>query len=965
MKKLFILFTLISFLILNSTAQTLNPASVSKAVFHDVSKPLRDIDPVPIGSIKSAFENREVPNKFNFLEEEEEPLNGPDPALQSSQGGSRFEIQLNQNFNGVHNTYSVAPPDTDGDVSLNHYMQMVNLGFAIWDKEGNLLYGPAHNLTLWDGFEGPWTGTNDGDPIILYDEYADRWIASQFSLPNRPNGPHYELVAVSATGDPTGEWYRYAFEFEHMPDYPKFGIWNDGYYFTINQFDLTSNPAWRGAGVVALDREAMLVGDPDAAMVFFDLGASYGSLLPADADGQLQPPEGAPCYFVNMGSNVLRIWETQIDWEVTENSTIQLITSLPTQSFSSNNINVRQPGTDQKLATLAGRLMNRLQYRNFSDYEVMLTNHTVNAGSGRAGVRWYELRKYDNDWEIYQQGTYAPDDGNSRWMGSVAMNQYGDIAVGYSVSSSDTYPSIRFAGQSAANSGTGLLDIPETSIYEGVNSQTGVNRWGDYSMMSVDPSDQQSFWFTTEFTNGGWDWATQIASFSFSQIPAVDFIADEPLIPVGGTVNFTDLTIGLPTSWTWTFEGAETNASNQQNPENIVYSNEGFYTVQLIATNELGADTVAKEGYIEVSSTVLPLVDFMIDKNFLCTGESVVFTDLTELSPISWEWQFDPPSVTFINGTDQNSQNPEVIFNEVANYSVTLKAWNLNGPSSLTKENFITTGGYQPFFKETFEDDIANRYWTIENPDNDKTWEMFEVGGTSPGNTAAGVDFSRYYALEQRDRLISPIINLDGMSSAYLTFNHAYARKFEENVSDSLIIYVSDDCGENWTKIFTMGEDGTGIFATHELTDDFWPQTGSDWCMWGWGASCFNIDLSPWAGQHNIQIAFETYSFYGNPLFIDNIVISQFVGENELAGNDEIQIYPNPTHASLQLNFPNDHSYTKLSVMDQMGRTVLEQAVSPNSKSMELNNLDKLPKGIYMIYVTGNNDSHTQKIVIN
>ena len=292
MKKLFILIVVLSFSILNSTAQTRNPVRVSKAVFHDISKPLRDIDPVPVGSIKSAFENREVPNKFDIdkLLLQESGAIMADPVLQSSSGGNRFEIQLNQNFNGVHNTYSVAPPDTDGDVSLNHYMQMINLGFAIWDKEGNLLYGPAHNITLWDGFEGPWTGTNDGDPIILYDEYADRWIVSQFSLPNRPNGPHYELVAVSATGDPTGEWYRYAFEFEYMPDYPKFGIWSDGYYFTINQFDLTSNSSWRGAGVVALDREAMLAGEPDATMVFFDLGASYGSLLPADADGQMMPP---------------------------------------------------------------------------------------------------------------------------------------------------------------------------------------------------------------------------------------------------------------------------------------------------------------------------------------------------------------------------------------------------------------------------------------------------------------------------------------------------------------------------------------------------------------------------------------------------------------------------------------------------------------------------------------------------
>jgi len=949
-------------------AQVLHPKNVSKAVYFDISRPIRDVEPIPIGDVITSFENREVPNKFDIDKQllNESPWNGVDPALQSSQEGSRFDIQINQNFNGIHNTYSVAPPDTDGDVSPDYYMQMVNLGFAIWDKEGNLLYGPVNNSTLWSGFHGPWTGTNDGDPIVIYDEYAGRWVASQFSLPNRPEGPFYELVAVSATSDPLGEWYRYAFEFEYMPDYPKFGVWNDGYYFTINQFDLTGK-SWVGAGVVATDREAMLEGDPDAQMVFFDLGYSFGSLLPADADGPLTPPDGSPCYFVNMGNNSLRVWETNIDWENTENSTIQLVTTLTTQPFSSNNIHIRQPDTDLELEVLSGRLMNRLQYRNFSDYEVMVTNHTVNAGDGRAGVRWYEMRKYDDEWEIYQQGTYAPDDGENRWMASVAMNQYGDIAVGYSVSSENTYPSIRFAGQSAANTGTGILDIPETSIYEGVVSQTGVYRWGDYSMMSVDPTDNQTFWFTTQVTNGGWDWATQIASFSFTQLPSAEFTADELLIPIGGAVNFTDETIGLPTSWEWTFEGAETTSSTDQNPQNIVYPDEGFYTVQMIASNEIGSDTITKPGYIEVSSTIMPLIDFTVNHDIICTGDTVIFTDLTEYSPVSWEWQFDPPTVTFVNGTDQNSQNPEVVFNDAAYYSVTLTAANLNGPSTLTKEDFIISGGYIPFFKETFEDGLDAKQWTVENPDNYKTWELYEIGGTAPGNIAAGINFRKYYAIGERDRLISPVINLDGMSSAYLNFQHAYAQRTGlEEVSDSLIIYISDDCGDTWTRIFEGGEDGTGNFATHQIADEFWPETGSDWCMWGWGASCFNIDLTPWAGMHNLQIAFETYSFYGNPLMIDNVIISQFVGEEEYStGKNELQVFPNPAHDRLSIVLPENDVITNLNIIDGTGRTVLNKTLDTNNKTLTIDIPDNLTTGVYLIKFNGTGNTYTKKIIIN
>lgn len=599
----FLLFSGLSF------SQSVNPEKVIYPIGYDLSPKLIDIPPKPPAYLDREWKEKVIPNKDGFLEEfnVESSWKYPDPVLQDNISGSRTTATVIKSFSGMMNQSGVAPPDTDGDVSPTHYMQMVNLSFQIWGKNGNVLYGPALSSTLWDGFIGPWTGTNDGDPIVLYDQYADRWIATQFSLPDYPSGPFYELVAVSKTSDPTGAWYRYAYEFSNMPDYPKFGVWPDGYYFTINQF-APPRLNFAGPAVCVLDRAAMVSGNPEASMLFFNLGTSYGSLLPADVDGATLPPAGSPNYLADLGTNSLRIWAATINWANPGNSTVSLVQTLATQSYSYSGITINQPGTSQTLDPLASRLMYRLQYRNFGNYATMVTNHTVNAdGYGQAGVRWYELRNYGSGWSIYQQGTYAPADGNDRWMASVAMNGSGDIAVGYSVSSSSTYPSIRFAGQTAASSGTGLLDVTETSIMAGGSSQTGVNRWGDYSMMSVDPSDDATFWYTNEYSSGGWDWRTQVASFAFEPPvvlpPVADFSGVPTTVMATQQVSFTDLSSNFPTTWAWTFEGGTPSTSTERNPV-VTYNTPGTYDVTLTATNSAGNDTETKLDYITVTEYI-------------------------------------------------------------------------------------------------------------------------------------------------------------------------------------------------------------------------------------------------------------------------------------------------------------------------------------------------------------------------
>ncbi len=530
--------------------------TVINSIMFDKTPPLREMRKIPPGAGIRNWKEKGVPNKETIRKFQKSELNpvriGPDEVWQNEMGGLE-SISPSNNWEGVPNVHGYYPPDTQGDVGLNHYIQMVNVSFAIWEKEGdgNPVYGPVDNNTLWDGFGDPWDGQNDGDPIVLYDEQADRWMLTQFALPD--DGRNYILLAITETGDPTGAWYRYGFEFDAMPDYPKFGVWNDGYYMTVNSF--ADRSSYDGVGVAVFDRDKMLSGDPSATMQFFDLGPDDDpySMLPADFDG-VPPSPGTPNYLMYVNDDAfsssytedhLRLWECSIDWGNSSNSSLAEINYLPTASFDysfdsntpfpfdqvyGSRSNIRQPNAvtthsygpvtrtwDVGLDALSSRLMFRLQYRNFGNYEAMVTNHTVDVnGSDVAGVRWYELRDEGSGWYIYQQGTYSPD-SDSRWMGSIAMDEFGNIALGYSVSSSTTYPSIRYTGR-MKNDPMGIMTLAEQDIVIGTGSQTGAaSRWGDYSMMSVDPADNNTFWYTTEYveTQGGTPWQTKIASFTF------------------------------------------------------------------------------------------------------------------------------------------------------------------------------------------------------------------------------------------------------------------------------------------------------------------------------------------------------------------------------------------------------------------------------------------------------------------
>jgi hypothetical protein len=457
-------------------------------------------------------------------------LNAPDP-LSHNQNYTRNTqvVDLNKliDFDGVDNIDGVAPPDTQGDVNDTYYIQCVNNHSVIKDRAGNDVVAAFPTSDFWQGT--PYSDRNDGDAVILWDENAQRWLITQFYIPD--NGDQYLLIAVSETDDPTGQYYQYGFNYgsSTMPDYPKWAIWPDAYYMGANGFDPTDNYSYVGAIVSAFERDKILQGDPNAGVVTFGPDINLWSVFPADADAF--PANGTDCPFVSdnvdntTGNNEVYIYNFHVDWTNTANSTFGLNTTLNVADYNlfSSGTEVPQPGVSQKLDLLHYRIMYRPYYRHFNDHESLLMTRTVNDG-GVAAIRWYEFRDTGNGWEVYQQGTYSPGDGIWRWMPSIAMNQNGDISIAYSVSDDNNkYPSIRAVAR-YSDDPLGEMPNNEIELYTGNASQDNVSRWGDYAMVSVDP-DGKTFWFTSEYTTGNWDWRTRIIHY---ELPSqCDYPADQ------------------------------------------------------------------------------------------------------------------------------------------------------------------------------------------------------------------------------------------------------------------------------------------------------------------------------------------------------------------------------------------------------------------------------------------------------
>jgi len=850
------------------------PDEVLMPVKVGVSPILRDI-PVTMNRPPANMEGREV-NTRNV--ETVQPMGpagphagDPDTVVQDTfsplaMPGPDVSFDGISNFdNGALFGFLIAPPDTQGDVGPNHYVQWVNIAFGVWDKAGALVGGPYPGNALWTGFGGSCETDNLGDPITLYDHLADRWMMSQFTNDN------HQCIAVSQTGDPMGAYYLYDYEPIPglFPDYPKFGVGTGAYYYTANMFDFT----YQGSVFGAFDRERMLQGLPAGFQVWFaatgPVYSPFYSPVPADLDGPslevIPMPVGWFAQMVDDGemgapNDALNFYAMVNDWVDPANSVFIPLpeVDLTAAGYPFQLINqacgrdcIPQPN-GQYVDDIGDRLMHKMQYREFEHHVSWVVSHTVDRGDGVAAVRWYEMRFEENapGMVIRNVGTLSPDDTN-RWMGDLAMDAEGNIAVGYSVSSDSVYPGIRWAGR-LANDPLNVLSQGEASVIEGTGSQYLVNRWGDYSTMSVDPVDDCTFWYTQEYygnENPGvfGTWQTRVASFKFPNCTS------GPQGTIEGTV--TSSSSGQPLEGVWIDLGAY----------NTMTDAAGHYSLPVPA----GTYDVKASKFWYVTQTAAGVVipdgetvvqDFALADAALATIDGYA-TDAGHGWPlyarIDISWGFQPVQTLFTNPFNGYyiTQLPDGLeYNfEVSvvypGYDPMLRTVMLTGDSF---ENFIfepngtcSAPGYGfvgPLI-EDFEGPFPPAGWSVDTVSGGD-WTNTDPGGRGnlTGGTGLFAIVDSDWAGSANSDLLTPVMNVDGIGQMPFSFNYDYW-----DFGDVATVDISLDGGA-WSNIVDFGGSDARGPALYEDTIDFTGATTAQlrfhyvagWSWW-WQVDDVNI----------------------------------------------------------------------------------------------------------------------------
>jgi hypothetical protein len=952
-----VLSTLLLFTFLYANSQSQPKVSMN----HEFNKieAIRDKVSVSPEKITKPIRNQRNKTKPPHNFENSLPI-GVDPIAQEIHG-RRALRSLNSNWDGlsIDESGGAGVPDPSGAVNKDYYVEMTNIAWCVYDRQGNKLMQPQSLSQLFPNSQ------NSGDPIVMYDEYADRWFVSQFQTGNDDI-----VIAISQTSDPLGAWYQYAFSNAEFPDYPKFSVWPDGYYMTSNK---------GGENAVVYEREKMIAGDPTARQVqlFIPNIESFGFYCPlsADADGIL-PPVGSPCPYIyyqddgwNGGTDNLTIWDFSVDWVNPANSTILTSTVIEISPFDSDlgpGFNsVDQPGTSTQLDGIEGALMYRLQHRGFADYRAMVGNFAVNVdGNGHIGIRWFELRNYDNGsgWQLYQEGTYAPDE-HSRWMGGISLDASGNIGLGFNIGSSTMKASIKYTGR-LANDPLGQMTFTEETIMEGEGVATFSNRFGDYSQLVVDPVDDLTFWFVTEYFSANNDWNTRVASFKI----ASDFPDD---------IGVSDITTPVDNS-----------AMTSTEAITIKLKNYGANTQTNFGVSyQINNGQVITEQYTGSLATGTEYFTFQATANFSSPGTYSIkaFTTLTQDSmPVNnvyektvlHPFQLD---ASVINSSSPNSGinlNNETVTVEVTNfgtqnYSNLPISYSINGGakitetiSSLNSEQTITysfsqqadltaAGVYNlAVFIDSDSDQnlsndtinvIVNHHHCIPTADcsifNITNFNLFQIDNSSGCEGSGYSDFTnlstRLLVNESRDLIIGSNTSNNNISfSLWIDYN------------DNLVFEPSEaiflDTTVNTIDTFKINTPADANFGYHVLRARTVGQ-GTE------GDPCITVSL----GETEDYTVLVT-----NTLSLEDI-------ENEQ--KDELFVRYQSEDNSISINVLTetenlDYTVHLYNIMGQRMNRVNRATLNQNNKQQI--SVEGIPKGTYIVVVNNGRYSKTEKVII-
>ncbi len=884
----------------------------------DVSPALKDIPPVPVysGPLRPGREKEESPTGLEWLTASfPQP---PDLRVQSQKGPFPAIPNPIVSFDAQSNISGVNPPDPVGDVGPNHYVSMSNSSLQIFNKTGTSVFGPVNINTLWAGFGGACQTENAGDPVVMHDQFSDRWIITQFTAA----GPtFFNCVAISQTADPTQAYFRYAFSTgTNFPDYPKYGVWSDTYFISTREF----SPAgpFAGVGAYAINRADLIAGNPAPRVVSFIVppgAAPFNTgdgLLPADIDGSTLPPGGTPGFFVgsmdaggpySAPQDALTLWKFVVNYTTPASSSFTLANTIPISTYDtvypcapSARECLPQSGTATKIDILSYRQRptHRLAYRNFGTHESLVTNQSVEAAPNIAGIRWWEVRSPNGVPVIHQEGTYAPGvtDGIHRWMASAAMDSSGNLGLGFSATSATMFPSIFYTGRLASDP-LGTLPQGEAIIVNGTGSNTGGgSRWGDYTSLNIDPTDDCTFWYVNQYTPVTSDrgWRLRVGSFRFNECGTPTFTMNvgpvTQTVCSGSSATYTAnlgsiSSFNSPVTLSSTGQPAGATVAFGNNP---VASLPGSTTMTVLTTPSVaaGSYSINVDGVAAGPIMRLSTVDLVVQTVppappalSMPANAAIAVTQTPTLS-----WAAVPQTSTYLVELSTNAAFTNIIAQQVVTgtsftptgnlLSSTQYFWRVSArnacpvapsPSILFQDGFENAQGgsaTSSVFSFTtqsgpgdcnagtpsvvFSDDMEAGApdWTHSAATGTDTWAL------STAFPAAGANAYRGIApVTQADqRLVSPAIAVPaGANQRFLSFSQRIAMEPNAaNCFDGGVLEVSTDAGVTFTQI-TAGITGLPYTGTVDAGNVALGGRQA-WC--GTRAHTVTaVDLAPYGGQ--------------------------------------------------------------------------------------------------------------------